>query len=144
MMKSIILVITMSLMVPAYADDLDNSKVLAATNKLGECLKKVATEGRPIPEADKVAFKEALDNFYKETSDYYQLDTKPVKKKGKSPLKVLGDGLANTLGQMRNNGSSFGSGPGLPQQYITPNGTYTVTNMGMGITNVIPPMRPLF
>lgn len=136
-MKHIILAITVSLMVPAYA--IDNTNLMTATDKLGACMKKVASEGRPLPEADRLAFKEALDNFYKEANDYYQLDAKPVKKKGKSPIKVFGKGLWNTAGLIGRagsggygNSSAYGGGLGMPVIHpVTVNGQPgSITNLG--------------
>lgn len=132
-MNKVILPLVVSLMVPAYATQpqIDDTKVNAATHELGECMRKVAQDGRPISDADKAAFKKALDNFYKEMKNYYELD----KKAHKSAFKTIGHGLGSYLTRPSYPMyPSYGTGFGAPTMgtITTPSGIYPYAQMGLG------------
>lgn len=143
-MKYVILAVALALTVPAYADEtlIDNDKALTAIHDLGECMRKVTVKGRPLSDEDKQTFREALDTFHKEMTDYYEL-SQPPKVTTKSGIKSIGKGLYKGLQVAHaalHSGNGYSSLPNLgpptmgsvlvPATGASMGGYYPYTNMG--------------
>lgn len=142
-MKTILLAITVSLMVPAYADPtLEACQELKdASDKMSSLIE--ASKGKePLDDAGKAEMKQGLDNFDKAMRDFYEIDQKVAKKK-RSKFKALGQGIVSywnsrhtcTGGYYPSYAAPVSSLPGLGMPVMNPvliNGQPgTVTQMGM-------------
>jgi hypothetical protein len=121
-MKEILLAITVSLMVPAYAagpDDATCDELTQASDRISTLIEASRKKDLPLSDADKADMKQALEQFDKAMKDFYEVDKKIAKKKGHPKLKALGQGIVSYLNRPRSY-SPYAVSPLMPMQNMMP------------------------
>lgn len=92
-MKIILLAITVSLAIPAYAEPSieDCQRMNDASEKLADVIHQNRFKKLPLSDEDKQATKQAVDDFSNAVKNFYEVDRKTAKKKSK--LKSISQGL---------------------------------------------------